>query len=142
MRMVIREIEKGKETNNVFLRPACENNMIAKAEQKRQEEEERKRKEEEERKKTILGKDVIVKLAKAINAKAEKGNTCLYLEWHDGEKYDTDNYTDISWDDFINTFEYTFPILESAGYETKDFYLYSDEYRRKTGKIGYTYIRW
>ena len=126
----------------VSLRSACENNMIAKAEQKRQEEEEHKRKEEEERKKTILGKDVLIKLAQAINAKAEKGNTCLYLEWHDGEKYDIDNYTDISWDDFINTFEYTLPILESAGYEVNDFYLYSDEYRRKSGKIGYIYIRW
>lgn len=134
--------EKVGEIEVVSLRPACENSKIAEAVRKRQEEEERKRKEEEERKKMILAKDVVSKLAKAINAKAERGNTCLYLEWHDGEKYDTDNYTNISWDDFANAFDHTLPMLESAGYKVNDLYLYSDKYRRQSGKIGYIYIRW
>ena len=134
----------------VSLRPACENNMIAKAEQKRQEEEERKlkeeeeqnRKEEEERKKAILVKEVVAKLAKAINAIAEKGGTCLYLEWHDGKEYDIDNYTDITWYDFKNTFECTRSILESVGYKVNNLHLQSYGERRRSGIVGYISIRW
>jgi hypothetical protein len=148
--MVIREIEKARETNNVFLRSACENNMIAKAEQKRQEEEERKRKEEEERnrkkeeerEKAILVKEVVVKLAKAINAIAEKGGTCLYLEWHDGKEYDIENYTNITWYDFKNTFECTRSILESIGYKVNNLHLQSYGERRRSGVVGYISICW
>ena len=147
--MKIEMFEKVGEIEIVSLRPACENNMIAKAEQERQEEEKRRkeeeeriRKEEEERKNEILAKEIIVKLAKAINAKAEKGNTCLYLEWHDGEKYDRDKLTDISWYKFIDTFKYTRPMLESAGYEVEDPHQYSAGWRNRSGKIGFIYIHW
>ena len=147
--MKIEMFEKVGEIEIVSLRPACENKMIAEAEQKRKEEEKRRkeeeeriRKEEEARRNAALAKEVIVKLAKSINKAAEKGSTCLYLEWHDGEKYDYFNYTDISWNDFINTFEYTLPMLESAGYKVNDLHLYSEGWRRRSGKIGYTHIYW
>ena len=154
--MKIEMFEKVGEIEIVSLRPACENKMIAEAEWKRlveekrrKEEEERIRKEkerireeEEERKNAILAKEIIVKLAKAINAKAERGSTWLDLEWNDNKKYDCDNYTDISWYDFINTFKYTRPMLESAGYEVKDVYQYSTSWRRRSGKIGHVSISW
>lgn len=147
--MKIEMFEKVGEIEIVSLRPACDNSMIAKAEQERQEEEKRRkeeaeriRREEEERKNEILAKEIIVKLAKAINAKAEKGHTWLYLEWHDGEKYDHDKLTDITWYDFIETFKYTRPMLESVGYDVWEPHLYSNGWRNRSGKIGYIYIHW
>lgn len=147
--MKIEMFEKVGEIEIISLRPACENKMIAEAEQKRKEterkrkaEEEERRKEEEARKNAILAKAVIVELTKAINKEAENGGTRLYLGWHNRAKYDTDNYTNITWNDFINTFEYTRPLLESAGYKVGDIYQHSDSWRRRSGKIGYIHISW
>ena len=135
--MKIEMFEKIGEINVVELRPASENRAIANAELARKAEEERIRKEQEEREKARIANEVLAKLVKAINDKSEIGGQYLHLEWRSLTK----SYG-ISFSEYCTAFDYIKPILESAGYDVRDIYFYSDSWTYRSGKLGYAYIWW
>lgn len=136
--MKLEMFEKVGEINIIALRSAVENKAIAEVEQARKAEEERIRKEAEERESARIANDVLMKLINAINARAEKGGTNLYLQWNE----DAPAPFGVSWSDYNRTIKHILPILEAAGYEVSNLHVYSEGWRRRSGKLGYTYIFW
>ena len=82
---------------------------------------------------------VLAKLIEAINRQADLGKFRLDLDWTTSN-YDKLTISDSEWlsCDHVSNID---PILESAGYKVST-YWYSDSWTRRSGKIGYLYIKW
>ena len=137
--MKIEMFEKADEINIIALRSAAENRSIAEAEKALKVEKERIRKEVEERGNAHIANDVLMKLINAINAKAENGETKLFLKW--SEDYTMKPFG-INWSDYGKAIRHIKPILEAAGYRVNDRYSYADSWTRKSGQWGYACIYW
>lgn len=137
--MKVEMFKKVGEINVATLRPAHENKMISEAKRAQKAEEERIRKEAEEQENTRIANEVLVKLINAINAEAEKGSQCLHIEWREDKSMEPFG---IGWSEYGKAIKYILPILESAGYQVDERYVFSDTWTRKSGKFGYAYIWW
>ena len=137
--MIIEMYEKFGEIIIAEMRTAEENQQIADEARNRIAEEERMRKEKEERENRLIANEVLVKLVNAINATAEKGKTVLSVEWRKDVSMEPFG---ITWEDYQKGEKYFKPVFESAGYRVDSLYEYSQSWRERSGKRGYTSISW
>ena len=135
--MEFKVITKSEEIAVIGFKTAKENhNIAAKVMKERRAKEELERIEREAKEKKAL-EELYQKLMDKINKEAEQGYIALQLDWRTDK-----NPLGIS----IGSWELRQKEIQTffgnLGYRIDDVYIYSDSWRRQSGKVGYVNISW
>lgn len=136
----IEMFEKVGEITITELRPASMNRAIAKAENARIAEEERLKKEAYDRETQEIAVGVLVKVAEAINTKAEAGGEHLEILWTT-DISNKKNYG-IDYTNWLRCESILREILEVHGYSVHNTHKYTSSWVTRSGKIAYVDIYW